>query len=164
MARSQRNARSARARTIDPHKIDLAPPSAHHESDRRRLAELVVHRSEFLLPQDRALVTTVYRDGLRASDAARLLGPPRTPDSVRRRLRTLISRMLSPGFETVLRSGKQWPPPRRRIAEACVLEGRTRRDAAEHLGLTLHRVRTEMAVINALVNDNAEQSARSGAA
>lgn len=127
-------------------------------ADRRRqshrdIAELLVIRADLLTDTDRALITAVYRDNLATSDVAALLGHPHTPRSIRRRLRALVNRILSPRFELVMNQSPEWPPLRRRIAQSYILEGRTLRDTAKHLRTTLHVVRTEMAVVEALIND-----------
>jgi len=113
----------------------------------RDLAELLVARAEHLLPEDRALITAVYQDNLTAAQVAQLKGcPPRT---IRRRLRSLIQRLLSPRYVFVASRLDRWPPTRKRVARACVLQGRTLRAAAAHLKVSLHTVRRHMDAVAA---------------
>ncbi len=113
----------------------------------RDLAELLVHRAEHLLPEDRALIAAVYQDNLSAAQVAELVGV--APRVIRRRVRLLVHRLLSPRYEFVTRQHRHWGPTRRKVARACILEGRTLRDAATHLDLTLHTVRRHMDAIAA---------------
>jgi len=113
----------------------------------RDLAELLVARAEHLLPEDQALITAVYQDNLTAAQVAQLKGcPART---IRRRLRVLIQRLLSPRYQFVASRLDRWPPTRKRVARACVLQGHTLRAAAESLGVSLHTVRRHMDAVAA---------------
>lgn len=114
----------------------------------RELAEIVVDHARELMPDDRAVLHAIYRDGMSARDVADLRREP--PRRLRHRVRRLVERVLSDRFLFVLRFRNDWPQRRRRIAKACVLEGRSMRDGARHLQITLHVVRREMDVINAL--------------
>jgi DNA-directed RNA polymerase specialized sigma24 family protein len=113
----------------------------------RDLADILVLRASHLLPEDRALISAVYQDNLSAIQVAELLNV--SPRAIRRRIRVLVQRLLSPRFEFVTRRSRHWGPTRRKVARACVLEGRTLRDAADTLGLTLHTVRRHMDAIAA---------------
>ena len=68
--------------------------------------------------------------------------------------------MLSPTFEFVLGHADTWPETRRRVAKSYVLQGRSLRETASHLRLTLHEVRTHTAVIDALADQHAAEPAR----
>jgi len=124
-----------------------APASDLRRRRTRELAEVLV-RSRWALPDDRALIEAIYRDNLTAAHIASLRDE--SPRAVRRRVRAVAAQLLSPRFTVVLHERERWPARRRRVATACVLQGRTLREAARHLNLTLHTVRTEMAVINAV--------------
>lgn len=132
-------------------RFDPAEATDLRRRRRREIAQVLIERSEWLLPADRALVRTVYEEGMSAREAAALTGE--SVRAIRRRLRGLVRRMLSPRFEYVLRHRDGWPPTRRRVATACVLQGRTMRQAAEDLRLTLHPVRRHMAAIDVLVEE-----------
>lgn len=135
-------------KTSDFRRIDPAEAADLRRRRRSDLAELIVDRSAWLMPEDRALVCAVYRDGLTAAEVAKLRGEPAR--HVRRRLRRLVLRVLSKRYEFVMRRREQWPPTRRRVATVCVLQGRTMRETASHLRLSLHTVRGQMAAVAAL--------------
>jgi DNA-directed RNA polymerase specialized sigma24 family protein len=112
--------------------------------DRRRrqgrdLAETLVSRAEHLLPEDRALLNAIYRDGSSAREIAILTGT--CPRSVRLRIRKLAQRALDPRFAFVLVNRDQWPPTRRKVATEHILHGRPLRETASQLDLTLYAVR-----------------------
>jgi len=133
------------------HALAFDPAEAADLRRRRRrdLADLLTQRAELLPPEDRALLLSIYRENLTAREVAALRGV--SPRSVRRRLRTLVERVLSPRFEVVLRERASWPPTRRRVATATVIEGRTMRQTASALTLSLHAVRRQMLAIDALI-------------
>lgn len=114
----------------------------------RELAEIVVDHAQELRTEDRAVVMAIYRDGMTAQDVAELRREPAR--RIRQRVRRLVSRLLSDRFLFVLRERDGWPPRRQRVARACVLEGRSMRAAAEHLRMSLHGVRREMQVVDAM--------------
>ena len=128
------------------------PNDIHTLSDLRRrrprdLADTLVSRAQHLLPEDRALISAVYQDNLTAIQVAELTSVPAR--TVRRRIKALVERLLSPRFEFVARSRQRWSPTRRRVAEACALRGMTLRAAAEDLNVSLHTVRRHMDAVAA---------------
>lgn len=129
-----------------------------HASDLRRrrrptLAKEILQRAEHMAPRDRALLEAIYREGVPARALARVEGVD--PRVIRRRVRRLVQRALSPHFDFVLTHREQWPPTRRRVGEALALRGMTQREAAQALGLTLHTVRRHDEAIRTM-----EQAAR----
>lgn len=120
---------------------------------RREVVERIVQRAELIAPADRTLVLAYYRDGQSASDIAQLAGEP--VRTLRRRLRRIVQRLLSPRFEFVATRIHTWTPTRRRVAGACVLEGRTLRDTSVRLGLSLHSVRRHHDAVQAMFEDEA---------
>jgi len=115
----------------------------------RDLAEKLVDFARWTRPEDRALIEAVYRDGLSAKRLAAVNG--QSPRAVRQRIHAIVSRLLSDRFIHVLRNRENWPTRRRRVADACVLQGMSMRRASESLGYTLHTVRRQLDVINALI-------------
>jgi len=115
-------------------------------------AEIIAARAEHILPEDRDLIRAVFADGMPVSTLARLTGVD--PRGLRRRVRALARRVLSDRFVFVLRSRSGWPATRRRVATACVLQGRSLRATARHLRLTLHAVRRHMDAVNALYDES----------
>lgn len=114
----------------------------------RDLAEVIVARAALLMPEDRRLLEAIYTDGLTALAVAQLTGD--SPRSVRRRIRTLAARVLSDRFVFVMRQREHWRPTRRRVATACIVQGRPMREGARHLRLSLHVVRRQLDAVNAL--------------
>jgi DNA-directed RNA polymerase specialized sigma24 family protein len=125
-------------------------PAEATDLRRRRSAELaqrVLDRAPLLAPGDRALLEAVFRDHRPLTQIADLLGL--TPKVVRRRTRQAITRALSDRVAWVARHAPGWSPVRRRVAIACVVEGRPLRDAARTLNLSLHTVRRHAETIHA---------------
>lgn len=116
----------------------------------RELSELLVAAAEWTAPEDRAVIHAIYRDGMTARALAELRQVPARV--VRRQVRRLASRLLSPRYLFVVRNRDHWPSLRRRVATVCVVHGRTMRQAAEFLGVSLHTVRREMSIVDALFN------------
>ena len=114
----------------------------------RELAEVICRRAAWCTPSDRVLVSAIYEDGMTASQIA--IMSCRSPRAVRRKIRQLVARILSDRFTYVLQNRDAWPPTRRRVATACVLHGRSMRNAAKHLNVTMHTIRKEMGIIEAL--------------
>lgn len=131
-----------------PERHAFADPVDLRRRSLRDHAETIVVRAEHLLPDDRALLQAVFRDGMTAIDLARVTGT--APRALRRRIRLLAGRVLTARYAYVMRHREHWPATRRRVATACVLQGRSLRAAAAHLRLTLHVVRRHMDAVNAL--------------
>ncbi|MFG0326942.1 MAG: hypothetical protein ACF8SC_06710 [Phycisphaerales bacterium JB037] len=125
---------------------------------RRDLAEAILDRASWLPPDDRALIEAVYRDGRSAREVAALAGT--TPRIVRTRLRRVVTRVMSDRFRFVVLARSSWTRTRRLVAESCVLCGRSMRQAAEELGVTLHTVRRHVQAIDAQHEAEAGASTR----
>lgn len=122
----------------------------------RDLAETVADNAQWASPDDRAIIQAIYRDGLTAQQVAHLRNE--SPRRLRARVRRIVARLVSERFRFVLRSRDQWPPMRRKVAGACILQGLSMREAARFLQLTLHQVRREMDIIHALMAEESPQS------
>ena len=118
----------------------------------RDLAEIVADHAQWALPDDRAIIWAIYRDGLTAQQVAHLRSE--SPRVLRARVRRIVARLVSDQFRFVLRKRDGWPQLRRAVGGACVLQGRSMRDAAAFLRLSLHQVRREMGVIHALMDED----------
>lgn len=132
-----------------------ATPADLRLKRQRELAQLLVDRAAAaeLPPADLALLTAVYADGKSAVDIAALTGRPGDPAlirSLRRRIRRLAHRVMDPKFVYVLRHAQRWPATRRKVAHATIIQGRSLRQAARHLGLSLHVIRRHHDAILAL--------------
>lgn len=119
----------------------------------REQLDRLIDLAAWLEPDDRAVVLAVFRDNLTAVEVARLRHEP--VRLVRRRLHHLVRRLGSVPFEFVARERERWPTVRRRVATAVVLQGRSHREAARHLQLPHHAVRSEMQIVQALAFDPA---------
>jgi hypothetical protein len=142
----------------------------------REAVSRIVERSDFLPAGERELVRAVFRDGVTVKRLA-MCGVGLAPDveraargsvegtarRLRRRVRGISLRLLSPKFEFVVahlepadqaerrRLGlPTWSPDRRAIAEAVVVRGLSLREASAALGRSFHTVRREMNAVNAL--------------
>lgn len=94
------------------------------------------------LPEaDAALLRAYYADGRPAAELASLGALPDDPRQVRARIRRLTTRVLSPLFAFVVAHRRAWPPTRRRVASLCFIDGRSLRQVAAALRLSLHAVR-----------------------
>lgn len=114
----------------------------------RKQAEQIVAKAMFLAPSDRALVLAVFRDHVTVEALARAAGT--SAPRMRRRLRSLVRRLLSWRFEWALRARHQWAPARRRVAEACYFQGLTQRQIARRFQISLYAVRSHLAALRAL--------------
>ena len=115
---------------------------------RRDMVDRVLAAAAHLPDEDRLLVEAVYRDGRSVVDLATISGAE--PRTLRRHIRRLIARVLSPRYAFVALHAPDWSPTRRRVASACVLAGRSLRAASADLSLSLHAVRRHHDAVNAL--------------
>jgi DNA-directed RNA polymerase specialized sigma24 family protein len=128
--------------------LDYALAADLRRKRSRELNSSLVDLAHWLDPQDRALILSVLRDNLTAAEVAQARAV--SPRLVRRRLRALISHMASPLYAYAAAHAPKWPDLRRAIATASILRVRSAREAARELNLTLHTVRTEVRIIQAL--------------
>jgi DNA-directed RNA polymerase specialized sigma24 family protein len=126
----------------------------HH----RDLVQRLLDRATCLPAPDLALLRAAYDDGRSAVEIAAMLGTE--PRAIRRRLRRLAQRVLSEEFLFVLRHRDSWDSARRNIATACLLHGRSIRQTARELGLSLYTVRRHYLAILALFEAAAGRPAR----
>jgi DNA-directed RNA polymerase specialized sigma24 family protein len=139
-----------------PDAIDPAIAADLRRSRERELSDLISMRARWLLPEDRALLLAVYRDGMQASDVATLRGE--SVRATRHRLRVLVQRVLDPTFLFVMRQRDSWPATRRRVATARFLQGRTLRACSKHLQLSLHAVRRHVEAVRLLAESSGRQT------
>lgn len=115
---------------------------------RRDIVEQIVRRADWLPRDDRTILCAIYEDGRSVTEVAQLRGDD--PRRLRRHVRRLVQRIMSPKYLFVAAHKGAWTPTRRRVAEACVLHGLSLRGAAERLQLTHHTVRHHYHAVNAL--------------
>lgn len=124
---------------------------------RRDAIEQIVARAAFLPPHERLLVELYFDHGRSIKDIA---AASRVHDRVMsRRIRRLLERLNSERFSFVVRNMNAWPPQRRSVASAMVLQGRSIRQAARELSVSVYTVRRQHETISALFD--ADQRARS---
>lgn len=121
--------------------------------NQRRMIERLLEAAEHLQPAETAMVRAIYDRGMNCTEFARASG--RSPSFVRRRLARLINRIKDPLFQFVIRESRHWPKRRATVAKAVVLHGRSQRETAEMLGLSLYEVRRQMQQIRVL-RENSE--------
>jgi DNA-directed RNA polymerase specialized sigma24 family protein len=136
--------------------LDPIEASDLRRSRGREVSDIIASRSEWLLPDDRALLLAIYRDDMQASEIARLRGDP--VRVIRRRIRVLIQRVLDPTYVFVLRHRQEWPTTRRRVATARFLQGRSLRSCAAHLRISLHTVRRHVDAVRLLEENHGGDS------
>jgi DNA-directed RNA polymerase specialized sigma24 family protein len=110
--------------------------------------DLLITRMEHVAAEEQAVIRAIYLEGMSAVELGRLKGE--NPRYVRRRARRIASRVLSGEFIFVLRSRELWPPTRRRIATEVFVHGRSLRETAERLRMSLHSVRRHHEIVLAM--------------
>ncbi len=135
-------------RFADPDRLGPREQNDLRRRGVRDRSELILMRAAHLEPEDRRLLEVVFSDGLTCNAVAELRRE--SPRKIRRRVRALVERVTSDRYAFVTRERDRWPATRRRVATACVLQGRSFREAAEQLRLTFHTVRRHMNAVEAI--------------
>lgn len=131
--------------------VDRSESEQHPDFRRRGVrdrAASIVHYAEFLPPQDRQLLVSVFADGLSMQDVARLMG--QSDRRVRTRVHQLVKRVTDPLYLFVVSHRGEWSPRMRGIATECFVHGRSIREAAQALGFTYHTTRKARDAVAAL--------------
>ena len=115
----------------------------------RTLVQTLSERSVFLPNTDHALIKEVYVSGKSIADVARSRGVEISP--LRRRVRRLTSRMLTPRYRFVTEHRHTWRPTRKKVADACVIQGLSIKEAADRLDMSVYLVRKHRDAIEAMV-------------
>lgn len=111
-------------------------------------------RAAWLAPSDRQLVEQVIGRGVRPSSIAAVQGV--SSRVVQRRLARLIDRLTDEEALVVMRTHDRWPAKTASVALSVWVRGRSQRQAARELGLSLHDVRKHVHIVRGLL------AARSG--
>lgn len=109
-----------------------------------------MHRACFLDPPDRALLEQVFDKGVTPGDLAKAAGLHER--SIQRRVRSLLRRLADPGVEYILRTHTEWPGELGDVALVLYVRGRSMRETADELNISLHKVRHYASVIDAIVD------------
>ena len=115
---------------------------------RRTNAARVLRLARKLPAPERLLIEQVYRHGLPVAEVARLTAKPTR--SLQRRVANLIQRIRQPLYQFVASRGELLPREVRSTAKYSVLAGLSLRQTSIMTGLSLHRVRQHMNVIEIL--------------
>ena len=130
------------------------PPADNPFDLRRRpradIARTIVQRASALAPQDRTLVCSVYELGRPVAEIGRLLGIRGDARGLRRRLRHLTARILTPEFAFVLGNRDSWGPARRTVATEHFIHGRSLREIARESGMSFHAARLHRRAVQEL--------------
>lgn len=147
-----------------------APSLDLRRKQRRELTDLILGRAVWLDPPDRVLIESVYRHEQSVVQLATLV--EEDPRRLRRRIRVLVARLLSEDYARTVqrltrsfasegdeggagakraRRGSVWNEVRRKVAEECIVNGRSLREAARNLNLSLHCVRMHHAAVSAVI-------------
>lgn len=129
---------------------------------RRDMIDELVERAVWLPPADRWLIDAVYREGRRVAEVAAILGE--SPRNLRRRVRAVLRRVKSGRFAFVAMQSRAWPALKRRVARACFIEGKSQREVAGELRLSLHAVRRQCQAVDALYEAAGGRTSRRGRA
>lgn len=114
----------------------------------RQIFESVRQGARHLPDSDRALLFEVFEYETPVYVLAERMG--QDPRAVSRRVRRITQRVLDPRFRFVAEHRGQWKPTQGSVAQACVIEGLSIREAAARLGLSSHVVRRHKEAIDAL--------------
>ena len=135
----------------------------HHVDLRRRPTEaesaLILKSLKWLPADEQSLMRAVYARKTPVAHVARLMGE--SPVALRRRIRAIVRRVLSPAFQYAALRRDRLSPSMRRVATSCILHGVSLRDASEELKMSYHTARRHRSVILGLVD--AERRAPAGA-
>ncbi len=140
---------------LDKSLSSLAPIRTRSRLRHRDVCLTLIHRADLLDAADRALLIAVYADGRSVHSLARADDPdPATlhqrSATLRRRVRRLARRLLTPTYQLVRTQSDSWPPVMVRVGRACFVQGLSMRDAARKLRLSIHTVRSLAQSIRAL--------------
>jgi len=121
--------------------LSECPQSAGHAqrtAERQKFSDLILHRLSWLEEQDRLLLELVYEKGLSYRQIARLTGIRES--SISRRVRKLTGRLLNRTYSLCLLHRSELSPMQLCIARNRYVLGKSRRDIACQLRITLYSV------------------------
>ncbi len=121
------------------------------------IAEIIRERCRALNADDRATVSSIVLAGATARHIAALTG--QNERSLRRKVRRILRRVLSVNFAFVVAHQREWTMQRRRVGQACFIDGLSLRGAAAQLGIPLHGVRKHHHAISCMA-EQAKEAAK----
>lgn len=146
-----RTARSAGGRSAGGPEQPLDQPIECPDLRRAREREVIERlllRAECLPRRDEILIRAVLEDGRRVTDVAIAAGV--CPRLLRGRVKRLIRRLATPQYAFVATRIGEWTATRRKVADACYLQGLSMADASRQLGMSRHQVRFHRDAVDAL--------------
>ncbi len=145
-------------------------PADLRRKRRRAFADRMLTLSVHLPDHDRTLIEASFRDSLRVVELAALVCVREPTDTqvraMRRRIRTLVRRLLDPRFDFVVRAlanaegipRAPWSPLRARVAREFFLQGRTMRAIAADTRQSFYLIRRHRDAVEALFDMHAKRS------
>ena len=124
--------------------MQLRTPSPNFDLRRTRSTNFppsLLTWADFLDPTDRAILHSIFRDGQRIKTVAATASM--SPDSLRKRVRRLLDRVVDPDFQAIARHLGQFPPQHAEIARRCILYGHSVTRVAKDLRLAPSEVRRQ---------------------
>ncbi len=106
---------------------------------RKEQVEMVLSRVEYLRADERSLLLAVLQNGQTAAQVALLTREK--VRIVRRRVRLLTGRVLSAEFMHVVRRRQRWSRVRQQVGQMCFVEGKSLREVARVMSLSMYSVR-----------------------
>ncbi len=125
-----------------------------------RTAETVINRAEWLGDPDRRMVIAVFGDGLSAAAVAAL--QQQNARQVRRVVARAAARLLEPIAVFVATRSGEWPNSRAEVGRAIYHHGRSLRETAGVLGLSLYTVRKHRDAIEGIFESERARARRPG--
>jgi hypothetical protein len=130
------------------------PGWERHLTDLRRVSpakirDTILHRASFLPEADRALITAHFAVG--QSIRALALASGTSKNTLTRRKRAILNRLLHPAFLVVLYLGPTWPCQHAAAARGIFIEGRSMRAISRSQRMGYAAVRVIRNMVEALV-------------
>ncbi len=122
----------------------------------RDFVRSISERTKHLPDLERALLDEIYVNGKSIADIAKLRGDD--VKLLRRQVRRITTRVLTPRYRYVTEHQSAWRPTRRMVAGACVVEGLSIKDASIKLHLSTYLIRKHRDAIEALFESRPSQN------
>ncbi|PHQ80269.1 MAG: hypothetical protein COB69_06315 [Phycisphaera sp.] len=122
----------------------------------RDFVRSISERAKHLPDPERALLDEIYVNGKSIAAVAKLRDE--NVALLRRRVRRITTRVLTPRYRYVTEHQSAWRPTRRKVAGACVIEGLSIKDASIKLHLSTYLIRKHRDAIEALFESRPSQN------
>ncbi len=135
---------ASRSRSARPH----PSPFDLRRIKSRDLIDAILARAEHLPEADAALLRAVYDRGLSVANLA--LTTNADARALRKRVRSLVARVMDPTFMFITTHAAAWPEVRRRVSTLCLIQGLSVREAAARLSVSDYTVRKNLLAVRTL--------------